>query len=54
MSKPHTRAIYCMRCRKTTESDHLEHIVTKNKKNAVRGKCTVCGTTTYTIVKSEK
>ena len=54
MSTTHapTKEIFCMACRKKTLSAHLENKTLKNLKPAISGKCTVCGTKTYTITKA--
>jgi hypothetical protein len=49
-----TREIYCLKCRARTVSDNLEPSTLSNGKNAVKGKCTTCGTKTYTIVAQKK
>jgi hypothetical protein len=47
-----TREIFCLKCRKRTESTNLAPTEMKNGKKALKGKCTVCGTNTFTITKS--
>jgi hypothetical protein len=46
-----SQEIFCCKCRKKTESSHLEHKTLKNGKPALSGKCNTCGTSTFTIVK---
>lgn len=49
--KEATQSIFCMKCRVKTPAAHLEAVVMKNGKNATRGKCSICGTTVFTINK---
>jgi hypothetical protein len=45
---------YCVKCKKKTEMKDPEKVTTKNGKSALRGPCSVCGTTVYTILGAEK
>jgi len=35
--------IYCLKCRIKTSTNNVEHIVTKNSRNMIKGTCTICG-----------
>lgn len=43
--------MYCVKCRKATETDDLQYTISKNGRNMKRGKCVVCGTTKTQFVK---
>jgi Domain of unknown function (DUF5679) len=45
---------YCVKCKKKTEMKDPQKVTTKNGKSALRGPCSVCGTTVYTILAAEK
>ena len=37
--------MYCVKCRKPTETSDIHNAVSKNGRNMKRGKCVVCGVT---------
>ena len=43
--------IYCFKCRTKTESNDLEQVVLKNRRDATRGVCAVCGTKKFRMGK---
>jgi len=43
---------YCVKCRAMRELKDVEQVTLKNGRPAIRGKCTVCGTTVYVIGKT--
>ena len=43
--------IYCFKCRVKTESNDLEQVVLKNRRDATRAVCAVCGTKKFRIGK---
>ena len=43
--------IYCFKCRAKTESNDLEQVVLKNRSDATRGVCAVCGTKKFRMGK---
>ncbi len=45
---------YCVKCKKKTEMKDPQKVTTKNGKSALKGPCSVCGTTVYTILAAEK
>src|SRR5450759_1086744 len=45
---------YCVKCKKKTEMKDPQRVTTKNGKPALKGPCTVCGTTVFTILGAEK
>ena len=46
--------IYCVKCKKKTNTDNTEKITTNNNAMAIRGNCKICGTKKYLFVKNEK
>lgn len=36
--------IYCVKCKKNTDTNNITNRVSKNGKNMVQGSCSVCGT----------
>ena len=45
--------IYCVKCKKKTDTNNIEKITTKNNRMAVRGNCKICGTQKYMFMKNE-
>jgi hypothetical protein len=45
---------YCVKCKKKQELKDAQRITMKNGKPALRGQCSVCGTTVNAILGSEK
>ena len=43
--------MYCVKCRKSTETSQTERTVTKNNRHMLRGKCRVCGSTKTQFIK---
>jgi len=43
--------MYCLRCKKKTETIDLHDVVTKNGRSMLRGKCVVCGSIKTQFVK---
>ena len=43
--------MYCIRCKKVTETSDVQNIVSKNGRHVKRGKCVVCGTTKTQFVR---
>ena len=46
--------MYCVRCRKKTETNNEQQVTTSNNRQMKRGKCAVCGTTKTQFIKSTK
>ena len=46
--------MYCVRCKKKTETTNEQLVTTSNNRQMKRGKCAVCGTTKTQFVKSAK
>ena len=42
---------YCVKCKAKKEMKDEQAVVMKNGRNAVKGKCSICGTGMYKIVK---
>lgn len=45
---------YCMRCKAKREMTNPEEVIMKNKRNAVKGKCSICGTNMFKILGVKK
>ena len=43
----------CMKCKKEVEMKDVKEITMKNKRKAASGKCSVCGTKVFRILKKE-
>ena len=43
--------MYCVRCKKSTDTSQTEKTVSKNNRHMLRGKCVVCGTTKTQFIK---
>lgn len=41
---------YCMKCKAKREIKDAKEVTTKNKRRALKGKCTKCGTGMYRIL----
>ena len=46
--------MYCVRCKKQTDTNNEQFTTSKNNRRMKRGKCAVCGTTKTQFVKSSK
>jgi len=46
--------IYCVKCRKKTPTVDEVPMVMKNGKHAISGKCAICGTKKFMIIKQTK
>ena len=42
---------YCVKCKSKREIKDTQNVTMKNKRQALKGKCTVCGTGMYKIMK---
>lgn len=40
---------YCMKCKKKVDVANPTEIVMKNQRKAIKGNCSVCGTTVFKI-----
>ena len=41
---------YCMKCQKRRQGVEIKEVKTKNGKNALKGKCHVCGTVVWNLL----
>ena len=46
--------MYCVKCKKKTETTNEQMVTTSNNRRMKRGKCVQCGTTKTQFVKSSK
>ena len=42
--------MYCVKCRKATDTSNVEFTVSKNGRNMKRAKCVMCGTTKIPVL----
>ena len=45
----HINPIYCVKCRKKTESQNVEQVTMKNGRPAIQADCRDCGTKKFRI-----
>ena len=46
--------MYCVKCKKITDTSNEQFTVSKNKRNMKRGTCVICGTTKTQFIKAQK
>ena len=46
--------MYCVKCKRNTDTQDLHHAVSKNNRNMLKGTCSVCGTTKNQFVSLKK
>ena len=46
--------MYCVKCKKATDTSNVQYAVSKNGSNMKRGTCVVCGTTKTQFIKAQK
>ena len=46
--------MYCVKCKKTTDTSNVQYVVTKNGRNMKRGTCVIYGTTKTQFIKAQK
>ena len=46
--------MYCVKCKKATDTSNVQFAVSKNKRNMKRGTCVVCGMTKTQFIKEQK
>ena len=46
--------MYCVKCKKATDTSNVQYVVSKNGRNIKRGKCVICGTTKTQFIKAQK
>ena len=46
--------MYCVKCKKTTDTSGVQFVVSKNGGNMKRGTCVTCGTTKTQFIKGQK
>ena len=44
--------MYCVKCKKSTNTSNVQYAVSKNGRNMERGTCLICGTTKTQSVKA--
>ena len=46
--------MYCVKCKKATDTFNAQYVVNKNGRNMKRGTCVICGTTKMQFIKAQK
>ena len=46
--------MYCVQCKKITDTSNIQNTVSKNGRNMKRGICVICGTTKTQFIKTQK
>ena len=46
--------MYCVKCKKTTDTSGVKFVVSKNGRNMKRGTCVICGTTKTQFIKAQE
>ena len=46
------RSMYCVKCKKTTDTSNVQYAVSKNGRNMKQGMCIICGTTKTQFIKA--
>ena len=46
--------MYCVKCKKATDTSNVQFAVSENGRNMKRGTCVVCGTTKTQFIKAQK
>ena len=46
--------MYCVKCKKATDTSDVQFAVSKNGRNMKRGTCVICGTTKTQFIKAQK
>ena len=44
--------MYCVKCKKATDTSNVQYAVSKNGRNMKRGMCVICGTTKTQFIKA--
>ena len=47
-------SMYCVKCKKATDTSNEQFAVSKNGRNMKRGTCVICGTTKTQFIKVQK
>ena len=45
---------YCVKCKKKTEMKNPQEVTMKNGRNAMKGNCSVCGTSVQVFLSEKK
>ena len=46
--------MFCVKCKKVTDTSNVQYTVSKNGRNMKRGKCVICGMTKTQFIKARK
>jgi len=44
--------VYCLKCKQQTLTNNVEHVISKNNRNMIKGICSICGTKKNKFMKS--
>ena len=46
--------MYCVKCKKTTDTSYVQFVVSRNGRNMKRGTCMICRPTKTQFIKTQK
>ena len=46
--------MYCVKCKKATDTSNMQYVVSKNERNMKRGTCVICRMTKTQFIKVQK
>ena len=46
--------MYCIKCKKATDTSNVQFAVSKNRRNMKRGTCVICGTIKRSLSKHKR
>ena len=46
--------MYCVKCKKATDTSDVQFVIRKNGRNMKQGTCVICGTTKTQFIKAQK
>ena len=46
--------MYCVKCKKSTDTSGVQFVISKNGRNMKRGKCVICRTTKMQFIKTQE
>ena len=48
------RSMYCVKCKKATDTSNVQFAVSRDGRNTKRGTCVICGTTKTQFIKAQE
>ena len=46
--------MYCVKCKKATDTSNVQYVISKNGRNIQQGTCVICGMTETQFIKAQK